>query len=212
MPRKTMLSRSPTRPWRTLSPSMNTGISSILIMKPVVEPFPGLVYKDSWPLVRDVNIKVDLYAAVYGQFGVPRLRASQRLDDNSRWLKGVTAWDPFGGNDPPPEPELRAHVRLYYSTFGHPFSNCKMLHELLECILHARIGRYNVLAKAKALHPDVSEGNISLVDEAVTGVEMFYGLSNFGYVPDGCRWFLLDGDPGKPIGDRAPPTPRKPFP
>jgi len=166
-----------------------------------------LVYKDSWPLQRDAGIEADTYSSVYDEFGVPRLWASQPLGDNSRFVNCATAWDPFGGQVTTRNPELRVHMRLYYSTVGKPLYNCETPYELIECILHAIIGHFNVLRKSNALHRDVSEGNILLVDEAVTGVDVFDELfgSNFKYLPTRCRGSLIDGDLAKRISDRKAP-------
>ncbi|KAF9503010.1 hypothetical protein BS47DRAFT_905205 [Hydnum rufescens UP504] len=69
------------------------------------------------------------------------------------------------------------------------------------------IGHFNVFRKSNALHRDVSEGNILLVDEAVTGVDVFDELfgSNFEYLPTRCQGNLIDGDLAKRIGDRKVP-------
>jgi len=96
---------------------------------------------------------------------------------------------------PEPKPEIRVHVHLYYSTIGQPLDNRRAPYELIECILHAMIGtyafrrpwfirdliskrpgRYNVLTKSKALHRDVSEGDILIVEEDVTDVGVFNEL------------------------------------
>jgi hypothetical protein len=69
-------------------------------------------------------------------------RGSQKLGDNSRFVVGAIFWDVFGRGQGVgrPEPEIRVHVRLYYSTVGKPLHECGTPYELLECILHAMIG------------------------------------------------------------------------
>jgi hypothetical protein len=67
----------------------------------------------------------------------------QKLGDNSRFVDGAKYWNVFGFNvdaKNPPKPELRIHVRLYYSTVGKPLDYCQSPYELIECILHAIIG------------------------------------------------------------------------
>jgi len=101
------------------------------------------------------------------------------------------------------------HVRLYYSTIGQPLDNCQTPYELIECVLHAMIGHYNVLTKSNALHRDVSEGNILIVGEDVTGVSVFNELfgSDFKHVPVKCRGILIDGDLAKRVSPQEEPSP-----
>ncbi|KAF9518873.1 hypothetical protein BS47DRAFT_163746 [Hydnum rufescens UP504] len=179
-----MLALASRKPWRTLLQSM-----------------------DSWPFQRDAEIEANTYSPVYNEFGVPRLWAFQSLGDNSRFVNGASPWDPFKTEVTTRKPELRVHRHLYYSTVGKPLYNCKTPYELIECILHAMIGHFNVFRKSNALHRDVSEGNILLVDEAVTGVDVFDELfgSNFEYLPMRCQGNLIDGDLAKHMGDRKAP-------
>ncbi|KAF9506916.1 hypothetical protein BS47DRAFT_364425 [Hydnum rufescens UP504] len=70
-------------------------------------------------------------------------------------------------------------MRLYYSTVGKPLYNCETPYELIECILHAIIGHFNVLRKSNTLHRE--------------------------YLPTRCRGSLIDGDLVKRISDRKAP-------
>jgi len=136
----------------------------------------------------------------------------QKLGDNRRFVDGATFWNVFGSvlEGDPPKPEIRVHVRLYYSTVGQPLDNCQTPYELFECILHAMIGHYNVLTKSNALHRDVSEGNILIVEEDVADVSVFNELfgSDFKHLPSQCRGILIDGDLAKRINPQEEPSAR----
>jgi len=68
------------------------------------------------------------------------VRAFQKLGDNERFVNDATFRNVFGRvQGPEPKPEMRVHVRLYYSAIGQPFDNCQTPYELLKRIFHSMV-------------------------------------------------------------------------
>lgn len=158
----------------------------------------SIIVKDCWPCASENN-ELSIFQSLNGQFGLPVLLHGYSVRHSTCYspLRSVVPcdsrfWEPEHRNRIEAlKPAERIHKRLVFKTLGRSVVTAQTPKELLQAIMHAMLGHYNMF-KNGWLHCDVSIGNVLIMDPT----ELRSPLTDFEFTKciSKCEGFLTDGD------------------